>query len=89
MAITYESGAVTLKTNEQMLGAVQDAIDAILTTGASYTLFGSRQVTRADLGQLRDLYDYYEERVLMDKGATGINLADLSGAGRFNTPPKG
>jgi len=89
MAISYESGSVTLKTNEQMLAEVQDAIHAVLLTGGAYTLFGSRQVTHADLGQLRELYDYYEERVLMDKGATGTNLADLSGAGNINTPPNG
>lgn len=72
-----------------MLAEVQDAINAVLLTGGSYTLFGSRQVTHADLGDLRAMYEWYEERVLMDKGATGMNLADLSGGGNINVPPNG
>lgn len=41
-------------TTEQLLGEVKQAIRIVLAGGQSYSI-GSRQITRADLGQLRAL----------------------------------
>lgn len=85
MALTFESeSAVTIKTDAARLAQIDDAIDAIETGAQSYTLFGSRQVTKADLTDLYALRTRYEKRVLYRAGFTGRNVADGRGQGNLD-----
>lgn len=70
--------SATVYSDEQILADVQAAIRAVLLTGASYTLYGSHTVTRADLGRLQQMEQTYRRRVLMARGHTGRNVADFS-----------
>lgn len=49
-------------TTEELLGEVKTAIRTVLVGGQSYKI-GSRQVTRADLSQLRELKKELEQEL--------------------------
>jgi hypothetical protein len=83
--ITTSADVVQIVSPEQMLADVQAAIRAILATGQSYTLFGSRTVTRGDLAELQKMEQLYLRRVLMARGHTGRNSADFSASGKSGT----
>jgi hypothetical protein len=78
MAITYTDTDTAMPSDELMLARIRNAIADILTGAQSYTIFGSRQVTRANLGELRALEQQYERRVLMARGWNGRNVVDFS-----------
>ena len=78
MAITYVDTDATMPSDELMLARVRTAISDVLTGAQTYTIFGSRQVTRANLGELRALEQQYERRVLMARGWNGRNVVDFS-----------
>ena len=77
--ITISSADVTIKSDEEMLAEINEAILAVVTTGQSYTIFGSRVVTKSNLGELKTLQSSYEQRILLKKGWTGRNYIDNSG----------
>lgn len=64
----------------ERLASVREAIQAILLTGQSYSI-GTRKLTRADLGLLRQM-----ERDLKDEIASenaGAGLVENTGIARF------
>lgn len=74
-----DSGASAVLSDEAMYAAVQTAITALVTTGVSYTIFGSRSVTRGNLPELYEIEGRYRRRLLRARGWTGQNLADMGG----------
>jgi uncharacterized protein YbjT (DUF2867 family) len=81
MAITYTSAGGQIKSDEDMLVAIDAAIQTLLTTGQGYTVFGSRTVTQGSLPELHRMRKMYENRILRRAGVTGVNYADMrSGA---------
>lgn len=58
-------------TDEQLLTATREAIDALVQGGASsYTLNG-RTVTKVDLPALRDTVEWLESRIARASGSGG------------------
>jgi hypothetical protein len=64
-------------TDTERLAEYEAAISAILTTGQSYTIFGSEAVTHADLSRLQMERDRIARRIA---GSTRRNYACLEGA---------
>lgn len=58
---------MALKTNEEMAQLFQDAITALLTGGAQSYRIGQREVTRADLRELRRGLEWYKTLAERDK----------------------
>lgn len=77
--ITRTTAGVTIKSDEEILAEIDAAILAIITTGQSYTIFGSRVVTKSNIGELQKMRSQYEQRILLKKGWTGRNYIDNSG----------
>ena len=67
----------TLRSDEEMLHDIQDAILTVATAGQAYTLFGSRTVTHADLTDLQSLESIYRRRILAANGYNGRNTAQF------------
>lgn len=76
-----DSGAQSILSDERMLALYQQAEVDILTTGASYSIEGSRSFTAGDLKMIRGRIAQLERRILYKKGFTGRNHADHSGRG--------
>jgi len=67
-------------TNTQMLEEIRLGIEGIVKGGQSITIFGSRQVTRANLDELFKLEKLYQQRVLAESGSSHwLNTADFGG----------
>jgi hypothetical protein len=66
-----------IPTDAEKLAEYEAAISAVLTTGQSYTIFGSESVTHADLSRLQMERDRIARRVA---GSTRRNYACLQGA---------
>jgi len=64
--------AKTLAQYEALLDAVDTCIEGILT-GAQAMSMNGRSYARADLGQLRELREHYEERI------NSLNMAGVNG----------
>jgi hypothetical protein len=95
MSITYATEtAVTIKRDDQRLAEIDAQISNCLTlmtsittgTAQEYTIFGSRMVKNAAIAELTNTIDAleklkgkYERRVLMARGFTGRNHADMRG----------
>lgn len=81
MSVTIADVTVTLKSDEQMLAEYQAAISTVLGGGQSYTLFGSRTVTNADMPNLEAGERKYRKRVMLAKGYVPSNHPDFRGTG--------
>jgi len=86
MALTYQSSADRILTDEQMLARIQQALVDIFSTGQQYTVVGSRSFTLANIGELRSLEREYRKRVLLAKGHVPQNLADMGDSGSDDVP---
>ena len=62
--------------DEELLAFARAAIVSILATGQAYSTDG-RQLTRANLGELREMVTWLEQRIAADAGASTVNLARL------------
>jgi hypothetical protein len=78
MTLQTSTTTETIKTPEQMYAAAQTALHDLLTLGQAYTIYGSRQVTMADVDMLREEVAYWGDRVLEDNGGTSRLTADMS-----------
>lgn len=76
--ITRSSKDVTILSDEEILAEINNAISSIHTTGQSYTIFGSRVVTKSNINELYGMRSTYEQRILLKKGWTGRNYIDNS-----------
>jgi len=66
-------------TTEEMLEEVRLAILAIVKGGQSYVMYGSRQVTKANLRELLKYESQLEKRLHRETtGYNGVNTADFS-----------
>lgn len=65
--------------NQQMVDMTGNAIAELVTGGQSYTMVGSRTVTRANLPELRATLAFYERRVSLEQGQSSRTLSDFSG----------
>jgi len=68
-----------IPTTEERYADVLAAIQTILVTGQSYTIIGGRQFTFAALDSLRSLEAELENKLLAERGDTGIYHADTGG----------
>ena len=76
MAVTETAEDVVITSDEEMLEKVVNALAGIMSTGQSYTIFGSRVVTKADMDELQGLETMYRTRILNKVGAIGIHQID-------------
>lgn len=79
MALTIDTTDAQILDDEQILAKVQAALVAVADAGQSYTLFGSRTVTKADTADLERLEIMYRNRLLAKAGETGIHQLDHRG----------
>lgn len=66
-----------LTTDREMLADVQKAIRAVMVLGQSYTLQGSRTVTKANLSELLKIEQFYRRRLSRKRGSTGKSSPDF------------
>jgi len=71
---------MALKTNSEMLEIIQNAIVAV-TLGQSYSVKG-QSVTRANLGELQRLQEYYQNEVKKEqRGSAPVILPTFNHEG--------
>ena len=66
-----EQPEIPKMTDRELLDKVNLAIDAILTTGQSYTI-GSRTLTRANITELRHLRDHLSANIAAQENASQL-----------------
>lgn len=69
----------SVKSAEEMLSIWRQVEIDIAETGQSYRSPGGVEVTLAEIGMVRKQVRHWEKRVLMKRGASGRNYADLTG----------
>jgi hypothetical protein len=64
------------KSPEQWVEEIEAAITAILAGGVSSYSIAGRSFTKHDLGQLRDMLEFYESRAARKRGGI-TSIADM------------
>lgn len=77
--LTRGNFAGTIKPPEEMLSLWMQVEADIAETGQSYRSPGGVEVTLAEIGMVRQQVRYWENRVLMARGMSGRNYADIEG----------
>ena len=79
--LEYKDPEATFKiaTDEEMFADIQNAIQTILNTGASYSIVGGRSFSFASLDQLREMLADYEQRIEAARGNSGVYHGDTGG----------